>query len=186
MCVERQIVGVDVHGGYAEYIKLPAYVFGLLPDSVTFEQGAATLIAFGTAYAAWGIRRALREKRGLEPHTHGGCVHLHTHGETPHAHKDRLPGSGATFWALLLTFVLGPCEPLIPLFLWPASRGRWDEAVLTAVAFGVTTITTMVGVTALAVVGLRQIRLAPLERWGHALAGVVVAGSGVAIVAFGL
>lgn len=50
MCVERQIVGVDVLGGYAEYIKLPAYVFGLLPEGVTFEQGAAILIAFGTAW----------------------------------------------------------------------------------------------------------------------------------------
>ena len=59
MCVERQIVGVDVHGGYAEYIKLPAFVFGLLPDSVTFEQGAATLIAFGTAWHMLVDRAAL-------------------------------------------------------------------------------------------------------------------------------
>ena len=50
MCVERQIVGVDVHGGYAEYIRIPAYEFALLPKSVTFEKGAATLIAFGTAW----------------------------------------------------------------------------------------------------------------------------------------
>ncbi len=59
MCVERQIVGVDVHGGYAQYIKLPAYVFGLLPDGVTFEQGAATLIAFGTAWHMLVDRAAL-------------------------------------------------------------------------------------------------------------------------------
>jgi NADPH:quinone reductase-like Zn-dependent oxidoreductase len=50
MCVERQIVGVDVHGGYAEYIKLPAYALGLLPEGVSFEQGAVILIAFGTAW----------------------------------------------------------------------------------------------------------------------------------------
>jgi NADPH:quinone reductase-like Zn-dependent oxidoreductase len=50
MCVKRLIVGVDVHGGYAEYIKLPAYVLGLLPDGVSFEQGATTLVAFGTAW----------------------------------------------------------------------------------------------------------------------------------------
>lgn len=50
MCLERKIMGVDVPGGYAEYIKLPAYALGLLPEGVTYEQGAATLIAFGTAW----------------------------------------------------------------------------------------------------------------------------------------
>lgn len=59
LCVERRIVGVDVHGGYAQYIKLPAYVFGLLPEGVTFEQGAATLIAFGTAWHMLVDRAAL-------------------------------------------------------------------------------------------------------------------------------
>lgn len=50
MCAERLIVGVDVLGGYAEFIKLPAYALGLLPDGVSFEQGAATLVALGTAW----------------------------------------------------------------------------------------------------------------------------------------
>ncbi len=50
MCVERLIVGVDVHGGYAEYIKLPSYALAPLPESVSFEQGAVTLIAYGTAW----------------------------------------------------------------------------------------------------------------------------------------
>jgi len=50
---------VDVHGGYAQYIKLPAYVFGLLPETVTFEQGAATLISFGTAWHMLVDRAAL-------------------------------------------------------------------------------------------------------------------------------
>jgi len=59
LCVERRIVGVDVHGGYAEYIKLPASVFGLLPEGITFEQGAATLIAFGTAWHMLVDRAAL-------------------------------------------------------------------------------------------------------------------------------
>jgi nickel/cobalt exporter len=157
-------------------------------EAVRGDWAAWVLIAFGLAYALWGFRRALRDRKGFEPHTHGACVHVHTHGQRPHAHahRDELPGSRATFWALLLAFVLGPCEPLIPLFMLPASRGRWDEAVMTAVAFGVTTVVTMVGATALALAGLKQIRLAPLERWAHALAGMVVAGSGMAIVALGL
>jgi len=50
MCAERVIVGVDAHGGYAEYIKLPAYALASLPEGVSFEQGAATMVAFGTAW----------------------------------------------------------------------------------------------------------------------------------------
>ena len=50
LCANRQIVGVDVHGGYAEYLKLPAYAFARLPERVSFEQGAGVFIAFGTAW----------------------------------------------------------------------------------------------------------------------------------------
>jgi NADPH:quinone reductase-like Zn-dependent oxidoreductase len=60
MCVERKIVGVDVPGGYAEYLKLPAYALGLLPAGVSFEAGAATLIPFGTAW------HMLVDRAGLE------------------------------------------------------------------------------------------------------------------------
>jgi NADPH:quinone reductase-like Zn-dependent oxidoreductase len=59
MCAERLIVGVDVHGGYAEYIKLPAYALAPLPESISFEEGAATLIAFGTAWHMLVDRAAL-------------------------------------------------------------------------------------------------------------------------------
>ena len=59
MCVDRRIVGVDVHGGYAEYIALPAYALGLLPKGVSFEEGAATFIAFGTAWHMLVDRAAL-------------------------------------------------------------------------------------------------------------------------------
>jgi NADPH:quinone reductase-like Zn-dependent oxidoreductase len=59
MCAERLIVGVDVYGGYAEYIKLPAYALAPLPKSVSFEQGAATLVAFGTAWHMLVDRAAL-------------------------------------------------------------------------------------------------------------------------------
>jgi NADPH:quinone reductase-like Zn-dependent oxidoreductase len=60
MCVERQIVGVDVQGGYAEYLKLPARALAALPEDVSFEQGAVTLIAFGTAWHMLVGRAALQ------------------------------------------------------------------------------------------------------------------------------
>ena len=50
LCAHRQIVGVDVLGGYAEYLKLPAKSIARLPERVSFEQGAGIFIAFGTAW----------------------------------------------------------------------------------------------------------------------------------------
>jgi threonine/homoserine/homoserine lactone efflux protein len=95
-------------------------------------------------------------------------------------------GSNLTFWALFLIFVLGPCEPLIPLFVLPASRGDWALAVATALVFTVVTLATMVGVTAAALAGAKRIRFGRLERWSHTLAGSVIAASGLAILFLGL
>jgi sulfite exporter TauE/SafE len=142
------------------------------------------LVGFGVAYGAWGVRKAVRRVRGLEPHAHGPRVHLHGHGDRPHEHPER--DGSSTFWALFLVFVLGPCEPLIPLVVVPASGGRWLLAGMVALAFGATTVVTMVGLTLLPLVGLKHLDLGPLERWSHAAAGAVIACSGLAALWFSL
>jgi nickel/cobalt exporter len=146
---------------------------------------AWALIAFGLAYAVWGVRHAIRRRAGLQPHLHGADVHMHAHGGHTHGH-DHGTGSRTTFWALFTVFVLGPCEPLIPLFVLPASRGRWDVAILTAIVFSVLTIATMMVLVRLALAGLSRLPLERLERWSHALAGAVIAASGLAVVFLGL
>jgi hypothetical protein len=149
------------------------------------DWAAWLLIAFGLAYGIWGARKALRTSKGIEPHDHGGHVHVHTHGDLPHGHAARDP-AGASFWALFAIFVLGPCEPLIPLFVLPASRGRFGLALSGAAVFGVVTVGLMVGLVLAARFGVERLRLAPLERWSHTLAGAVIAASGLAVVALGL
>ena len=166
-------------------------VFGVAMARIEGVEGgrgdlaAWVLVAFGLAYAAWGLRHALRRNKGIKTHDHHGHIHLHTHGDTDHSHQHGM-GSKLTFWALFLIFVLGPCEPLIPLFVLPASRGDWGLAAATAVVFTIVTLTTMIGLTAAALAGAKQIRLGPLERWSHTLAGTVVAASGLAILFLGL
>jgi nickel/cobalt exporter len=166
-------------------------VFGVAVAKIEGVEGgrgdlaAWALVAFGLAYAVWGIRHALRSSKGIETHLHHGHVHLHTHGDADHDHTDGM-GSNLTFWALFLIFVLGPCEPLIPLFVLPASRGDWGLAAATAVVFTAVTLVTMVGLTALAIKGAKQLRLGPLERWSHTVAGSVIAASGLAILFLGL
>ena len=155
-------------------------------DATRGSLAAWALVALGLAYGVWGLRKALRHSSGIEPHAHDGEVHLHVRGDRPHHHGHAADKSRAGFWTLFAIFVLGPCEPLIPLFILPASRGRWGLAALSAFVFGVTTIGVMVSLTLLQHAGLSRIRLGALEKWSHALAGLVIATSGLTILFLGL
>jgi hypothetical protein len=150
------------------------------------DWAAWCMVVLGLAYGVWGLRRALRRPSDIQPHVHGSHVHIHRSGTPHHHHAESEPGEGLTFWMLLLVFILGPCEPLIPLFVLPASRGRWDLALATVVVFAIATVLTMLCVTAIGLAGLSRIRLGPLERWGHAIAGATVAASGLAVITLGL
>ncbi len=156
-------------------------------DRVRGGLAAWALVAVGLAYGIWGVRRALRRAHGLEPHAHGARLHVHAGGGGPHEHAAGAGGaSAAGFWVLFAIVVLGPCEPLIPLFVLPASRGRWGLAAASALLFGLVTIVSMVAAVALAVAGLGRASSALPERWAHALAGAVIAGSGGVVIVLGV
>lgn len=161
-------------------------------ESARGTLAAWLLVAFGVAYAAWGLRRSIRRRGGLSLHEHGGHVHVHAHGE--HVHHHGAPGQGdlrrephqTTFWTLLVIFVLGPCEPMIPLLVAPAGRGQWALAGWAALLFSMITLVAMVGVVALARHGLVRLPLGRAERWSHALAGGAIVVCGAAVIALGI
>jgi hypothetical protein len=147
---------------------------------------AWALVAFGLAYGAWGARKAVRRSRGIEPHAHDGQVHIHAHGRRTHAHGGGAFSRSTSFWTLFLVFVLGPCEPLVPLFMLPASRGQWGLAGLAALVFGVVTVALMATLAYAGIAGLSRLGLGAWERWSHAMAGAVVALTGLAVIVLGL
>ena len=146
------------------------------------------LIGLGLAYAAWAAWRTLRGRRHVHVHAHGdGTVHAHQHdhhGE--HAHPHGNPSGLLAFWSLFVVFVLGPCEPLIPLLMAPAAEHRWAVVAAVAIVFGVATVGTMVVIVALGYAGMRLPVFRRLERWGHSLAGLAIAASGLAIQVVGI
>jgi hypothetical protein len=87
---------------------------------------------------------------------------------------------------LFIVFVLGPCEPLIPLLMYPAAMESWGGVLLVTGVFGAVTLATMTGVVALGSRGLDLVPLGRLERFSHALAGGAIFLSGVAIQFLGL
>jgi ABC-type nickel/cobalt efflux system permease component RcnA len=147
-------------------------------------------IAFGGAYFLWGLYRAIKNR----PHTH---VHLHSHEDTEaHAHDhehaeghDHAHGSDVksiTPWVLFTIFVLGPCEPLIPVLMYPAAKSNtWGLIAVTA-TFAIVTIATMLTLVVITTLGVNTLRLGRFERYTHAVAGAMIMLSGVGIVFLGL
>jgi nickel/cobalt exporter len=142
------------------------------------------LIAFGLTYAAWSFARRRRRQRHAHRHA-DGLVHVHEHSRAaPHAH-----GSGGaaalTGWSLFAIFVLGPCEPLIPLLMVPALDLGPLAVALVALAFGAATLGTMLLAVTVGYAGLSLPLSRRLEAHAGVLAGLAVAGSGLAIQLFG-
>ncbi len=171
------------------------------------------LIGFGLAYAVWGLRRALRRRPHEHPHVHvpeeislhepepthshpenqehltsGGQVHSHLHvHEAEHLHPHEVGAKkNLTPWILFIIFVFGPCEPLIPLVMFPAAQHSMSGIILVTLAFGTATILTMLTLIALSSWGLSFVRLGGLERYSHALAGAIIFLSGIAVQFLGL
>jgi sulfite exporter TauE/SafE len=164
------------------------------------DVAAWLLIGFGLAYLAWGVRRALRARPHTHAHVHGdGTRHEHAHGHlTEHAHVHDLPVirlddpraskpalPSLTPWALFVIFVLGPCEPLIPLLMYPAAQHSVLGTVAVVGAFGAATLVTMLTVVWIARRGLSHLPGEALGRWSHALAGAAVSLCGLSIVFLG-
>lgn len=149
---------------------------------------AWALIGFGLAYFIWGVRKAIRKKPHEHSHIHigkQGHAHLHTHtGEHTHIHDHNK--ANITPWVLFTIFILGPCEPLIPILMYPAAKMNLMGVFMVAGVFGIVTISTMLMVVFLASFGIRFVPLGRLEKYGHALAGAAICASGLAIQFLGL
>lgn len=168
-------------------------------EAMRGEIAAWALLAIGLVYAAWGMRRAYRKQAHTHWHAHGGSAHSHPHnhfGGHTHAHSatDQAtpPASGFTFsmawapWSIFVIFVLGPCEPLIPLLMYPAAMHSPGAVAAVVAAFGLSTIATMVVMTLAIRFGLSQGRFPSAMRYGHALAGGAIAACGASMVFLGL
>ena len=146
------------------------------------------LIGFGFAYFVWGVHRAIRNRPHRHLHEHGGHdEHEHEHSHTEdHTHVHDRKKANITPWILFTIFVFGPCEPLIPLLMYPAAESSILGTFLVAVVFSVVTIGTMLTIVLLSAWGVSFAKLGRFERYTHALAGAAICLSGAAIQFLGL
>jgi nickel/cobalt exporter len=146
------------------------------------------LIAFGLIYMLISIRFLYRKKKHVHRHDHAdGTTHEHEHKHfSGHSHVHVSDRKNLTPWILFLVFVLGPCEPLIPLVMYPAAENNISGVIIVSLLFSVVTIGTMMSVVLAFRLGLSRINMKPVERYVNVIAGATIAVSGLAIQVLGL
>jgi ABC-type nickel/cobalt efflux system permease component RcnA len=160
-----------------------------LIESWRGDLAAWALLSFGLLYLVWGLRSAQRGHAHSHWHHHGELYHRHKlnhQREHVHMHGDSGKEVGVTPWLIFIIFVLGPCEPLIPLLMYPAAKASTMGVVLVTAVFGVVTVLTMLLAVTVSFYGVRKLKLPRLERFGHAMAGATISACGASILFLGL
>jgi nickel/cobalt exporter len=139
--------------------------------------GLATwlLMAFGTVYLIWGLRRSLRRDPLAVIHPND---HHHLHGHNDHDH-------GLTEWSLFLLFSADPCVAVIPMIIASAGAG-WNTVGAVVLAYELATIGTMVVLVLAAHAGARALHAPWIDRYGDAIAGALIVSVGAAMAVLGM
>jgi nickel/cobalt exporter len=188
------------HVGSSIVLGIIGIAFGIGVSKLKHIEGirgniaAWAFILFGFAYLLWGLRKAYKNKSHKHIHAHGDLIHDHAHlhdsqkqhniGQHDHIHKNKK--TNITPWILFTVFVLGPCEPLIPLFIYPAAQHNRSGVLVVSVVFSLVTIITMLIMVLAFSTGLKALPFGKLERYTHAIAGATIFLSGCAIILLGL
>ncbi len=145
-------------------------------------------IAFGLVYMIISIRNLIKKRKHSHSHFHiDGEKHVHEHNHhKEHTHIHQEDTVKTTPWILFLIFVFGPCEPLIPILMYPAAENNISGSILVSVLFSVVTISTMMSIVLAFKLGLNKINLKPVEKYSHLIAGAMIFFSGLAIQFLGL
>ena len=161
-----------------------------LVDVESFRGNIAAwlFIAFGLVYMIISIRNLYKKRRHTHSHFHlheGIHVHDHNHHqEHSHIHDANLVKT--TPWILFIIFVFGPCEPLIPILMYPAAQNNIPGAIIVSLLFSAVTIATMMSIVLAFKMGLSRINMKPVEKYSHLIAGAMIFFSGIAIQFLGL
>lgn len=141
-------------------------------------------LLFGLGYCLWGLWRASQNSR----HKHFDVqpdnevyVFEHRHGQTV-APTER---HRVTPWVLFLVFVLGPCEPMIPLLYFPAAQSSVIGMLWLVAVYLLVTLSTMIVMVLIGLKGLSWLQVPMLEKYMHALSRGMLFVCGVGMVWLG-
>lgn len=163
---------VTVLSGLAHVLS--SVVIGFIGLALTIELGklemfegmrgslaAWSFLSFGFLYMIWGIKRAFSKQEPAKKQNMGA-------------------------WIVFTIFLLGPCEPLIPLLMWPAAGTSVLFSAFVAAVFSAVTLATMTTIVMLSSYGLSKISFKPMAKYAHAAAGSLIFACGFGMVFLGL
>jgi hypothetical protein len=138
------------------------------------------LLLFGLLYGIWGLIRAFQNRvhKHFDSYADGSIyVYEHKHGEAV-LPKERYK---VTPWVLFIIFLLGPCEPMIPLLFFPAAQNSLTGMVMLVIVYTFFTLLIMVVMVVLGYYGITIFKTAKLEKYMHALGGLMlfICGAGM-------
>jgi sulfite exporter TauE/SafE len=142
------------------------------------------LLLFGLVYGIWGYMRAFQNKahKHFDTFEDGSMyVYEHKHGEAVMP-KERYK---VTPWVMFIVFLLGPCEPMIPLLYFPAAQSNWWGLLLLIAVYTFFTLGTMLLMVILGYYGISFLKTEKLERYVHALGGLSLFICGAGMVFMG-
>lgn len=139
-------------------------------ESVRGNVAALLLTLAGALYFLWGLYVGWRSG---ERDLHQATDHGHSHGKMT--------------LAVAVVFLLGPCEALVPILMYPAATAatfvdRMLAITLVVGAFSLATVLTMLVCVAALYLGLQNRGLGWVQRFRHAWAGFAVFCCGVGVL----
>lgn len=183
------------HVGSSVILGIIGIALGVAVGKLEFFEGIRGSVvswlftSFGLLYMVWGIRKSFRNKSHKHLHFHigeGFHEHEHKHHED-HAHiHESNEKVNLTPWILFTIFIFGPCEPLIPIVMYPAAKHNYSDMIILTVIFSLITITIMIFLVSAASYGIEFLPMKKLERYSHALAGGAIFVCGLGMLFLGL
>lgn len=146
---------------------------------------AWALFIFGVVLLIFGLYKAY--KNGTHKHFdiyESGDVYVyeHNHNQGPIMPTER---KKVTPWVLFVIFLLGPCEPMIPLLTYPAILNSTYGIILITVVFLFFTLLMMVMMVVLGFYGYSLIKTEFFEKYINAIAGGTIAICGAGMIFLG-
>ena len=86
---------------------------------------------------------------------------------------------------MFIIFVLGPCEPMIPLLFYPAAKNSFYGMLVLIIVYTLCTLATMVFMVICGYFGLAFVKTEKFERYAHALGGLTLFICGAGMVFMG-
>ena len=140
------------------------------------------LLGFGIIYFLYGLWRASKSKlhKHFDVMNEEVYVYEHSHGNSD-THKNRVK---VTPYVLFAIFIMGPTGPLLPLLFYSGTQRSYFEIVVLIIVFALCKILTMLTMVLLGLYAYSFYNTDKLEKYVHAIGGLVISICGIGLLFF--